>query len=391
MSIKPRTTRAPNNAGSIRKRADGRWEGTVTIGVDPGTGKQLRRSVYGRTMKEVVVGVQRMRISLADGMYTEPSKMTVGAWLNLWHRDYLGSVKPATKVTYASQIRNHLKPAFAAVKLVDLKPIQVQRFYNNLTEKGLSAKTVKGIHGVLHKALSQAIKLNYIRTNPTHACELPRIEKPNINYMDSEAIAAFLEAIKGHAYEAMFKVAMFTGMRLGELLGLTWDRVDFKRGRITIDRQLLRPRTKGEPFQFGSLKNDKPCIIMPATTVFETLKEHRSAQVKQRLLAGPLWIEEPDFVFTNEFGRHASYWKLSKHLNNILKGLGLSRMRFHDLRHTYAVIAITANVNTKALQENLGHHSAAFTLDVYGHMMDELRRESGNQVEAFIQGIKKAE
>jgi integrase len=193
----------------------------------------------------------------------------------------------------------------------------------------------------------------------------------------------------GHPLEALYKVAVFTGMREGELLGLTWDRVDFKRGTIRIDRQLLRPRKKGDEFRFGPLKNDKPRTITPAPFVIETLKEHRKAQLAQKLYIGPLWEDGTDYVFRSETGSHLSYQVALTWFKKLQEKAGIQPRRFHDLRHTYAVAALRAGDSIKNVQEALGHHTAAFTMDTYAHVTEEMRKESAARMEAFISGLSK--
>lgn len=383
-----KATRAAQGAGTIRQRKDGSWEGRYTLGRDPGTGKQVQPSVYGKTQGEVRKKLLQITAELDAGIYTEPSRLTVGQWLDIWHSEFLGNVKPSTSASYDQHIKNHLKPAFSAVKLSALKPAPIQKFYNDLLRNGLSPKTIKNIHGVFHKALSQAVLLGYIRVNPSTVCNLPRVEKADIHPLNSSELNLFLTALKGNRLEALYKVAVFTGMRLGELLGLTWDRVDLTQGVIMIDRQLLRPRAKGDGFVFGPLKNDKPRVIHPAPFVMETLRAHRIAQLEEKLCAGSLWDDGPGYVFSDELGGHASYWTLITRLKSILSSLGIEPRRFHDLRHTYAVAALRSGDDVKTVQVNLGHHTAAFTLDIYGHVTAEMRHDSSARMEAFITGLK---
>jgi integrase len=372
----------------MRKRADGTWEARYTLGRDPGTGKQIQKSVYGKTQAEVRKKLQAITTSIDNGDYTEPSKMTVGQWFDIWLAEYAKDIKPLTFKSYETHIRNHIKPAFAAVKLLGLNTHQIQSFYNKLqadtAEKaGLSAKTIKNLHGVIHRALSQAVEIGYLKYNPSAACKLPRVEKSEIQPLEEDDISAFLNAIKGHQYETLYIVDLFTGMRQGEILGLTWDCVDFRNGTIYICRQLQK--VKGE-YKFVSLKNDKTRRITPAPSVLEALKEHRRVQLEWRMAAGSAW-EDSNLVFTNKQGGHLAHLTVYNNFKRIVKAIGLPETRFHDLRHTYAVAALQSGDNVKTVQENLGHHTASFTLDVYGHVTERMKKDSAERMERFIKGV----
>lgn len=209
-------------AGMIRKKTVQRggkeytyWEARYTVGFDPGTGKQRQKSITGKTQKEVAQKLREITTELDRGIYCEPSRVLLGEWLDIWQRDYLGGVKPRTAESYKCQIRNHIRPELGAIKLEALTTPAIQRFYNSLTERGLSAKTVKIVHGVLHKALQQAVAIGYLRFNPADPCALPRNRRKELEVLDDEAITRFLSAVKGHPYEAVFVVTLFTGLRKG--------------------------------------------------------------------------------------------------------------------------------------------------------------------------------
>lgn len=171
----------------------------------------------------------------------EPSRSTLGNWLDVWLREYTPNLKPHTLRAYEGHIRIQIKPALGATKLSALSTHQIQMLYNQLGKGNenstpISAKTIKNVHGVMHKALKQAVEMGFIKFNPSDACRLPRIEKPNIKPLEDMELKRFMDSIKGHKYETIFLVALFTGMRLGELIGLTWDCIDFENGTIKIYR-----------------------------------------------------------------------------------------------------------------------------------------------------------
>ncbi len=391
--------RAAQGSGTIRKKIVNRngktyqyWEARYTAGTDPGTGKQIQRSITGKTQKEVAQKLKEATLAIDNGTYIAPNKQTVGEWLDIWAAEYLGGVKPLTVVSYKAQINNHIKPALGAIRLEALDTPTIQRFYNELGkerdgEPGLSAKTVKNVHGVLHKALQQAIAAGLIRFNPTDACALPRVEKVDLHPLDELETRAFLAAIKGHEFEDLYTVTLFTGMREGEVLGLTWDCVNFKDGTILIRQQLQRERTRGGVYVLAPLKNDKPRSISPAPWVMEVLRRHRASQAEAQLRAGALWNNPNNLVFTNEIGGHLIAWTVTRKFKGIVSGIGRPDARFHDLRHSYAVAAIRSGDDIKTVQGNLGHATAAFTLDVYGHVTDQMKQASAARMENYIKGV----
>lgn len=387
------TKRAPQGSGTIRKKSVTRagktheyWEARVTVGRDPGTGRQIQRSFTGKTQKDVLEKMQAAAVEVNDGTYTAPTKMTVSQWLDIWTAEYLGGVKPATAFLYREQARLHIKPALGAVHLEALDAHTIQRFYNGLARKGLAPKSFKNIHGILHKALQQAVSIGYLRFNPSDACTIPRAVKRELAPLDEEQIKAFLDAIKGHRHEVLYQVALFTGLREGELLGLQWDAVNFKAGTITVKRQLQRERKKGGQYYMTDPKSGKSRTLSPAPWVMSLLHTHQRTQNEQRLKVGALW-EDKNLVFPNETGGYLSYRTVYDCYKRIVAAIGRPDARFHDLRHSYAVNAIRAGDDIKTLQESLGHATAAFTLDIYGHVTEEMKQASAQRMEGFIHGI----
>lgn len=382
--------RAAQGAGTIRKKTVVRkgkeytyWEARITTGRDPGTGRQVQRSFTGKTQKEVREKMQAAAVAVNTGSYVTPQKMTVGQWMDTWAADYLGAAKPATVTIYKNNIKNHIKPALGAVGLSDLHPHMVQTFINGLE---LSPASVRLAYKVLHMALEKAVKLEYIPKNPAAGSELPKLEQKEIHPLDDQQVAALLNTARGGDMEHLITVALFTGCRLSELLGLTWGAVDFKRGTITINQQLARPEHRGAT-PFISPKNGKARTITPAVSVMTTLKRQKRRQLEQQLKAGPLWDNLYRVVFSTEIGEPLDQWKAEKEFSVVLKAAGLTGVRFHDLRHTYAVNAIRAGDDIKTIQGNLGHASAAFTLDRYGHFTERMKQDSATRMEGFMKNV----
>lgn len=403
--------RAANGTGTIRKKSVTRngkkyeyWEARYTEGADPGTGKQVQRSITGKTQKEVAQKLKAATAAIDSGSYTAPNKQTVGQWLDAWIATYCGNIKPRTMEIYKTDIRVHIKPALGAIRLEALNAQTLQSFYNTLAKEGreirqkdkngkvtvtkapLSAKTIKNIHGVIHRALQQAVSIGFLRFNPADACTLPRIEKKELAPLDEVETSAFLEEIRGSRFETLLTVALFTGLREGEIMGLMWDCIDFDKGTITINKQLQRYREEVGVYRLVPTKSGKGRTITPATAVMALLKRHRITQAEQRLKAGPLW-EDSGLVFTDELGHHFPQSAVYRSFKRAAAAIGRPDARFHDLRHSYAVAAIRAGDDIKTVQETLGHATAAFTLDVYGHVTDQMKQASAARMDAYIKSV----
>jgi integrase len=365
-------------AGSIRQRPDGRWEARYTV-----EGK--RKSIYGETQKEVRQKLTAIQADIDNGIYQAPTKLTLSAWLDTWQKDYLGDVKPRTVDSYKNTVRLHILPAIGKVKIQSLSTVQIQTFYNGLQRAGLSAKTIKNIHGVLHRALNDALSIGLIRFNPCTACKLPKVMKPEISPFDEKQIAAFLNAVRGHKYENLFILTLFCGLRQGEVLGLSWDCVNS--GVITINKQLQRARDGSHSYLLAPTKNDKARYIKPAQTVLDALHREKVKQKLAKLQAGPAWNNDKNLVFTDEFGHSLSAQTVYLHFKKVAADIGAPQARFHDLRHSYAVLALKAGDDIKTVQSNLGHHTAAFTLDTYAYVTEQMKQESADRMERQIQKL----
>lgn len=270
------TTKATKNAkggGTIRKRSDGRWEARYTLGIDPKAGKQIQKSVYGKTQKEVRQKLTAITAEIDDGTYMDIPRLKTADWLNTWVTEYIGNVKSSTRKSYQDHVRLNIIPYIGNVPLSKVTAAMIQQMYNELqTEKKLSPKTIKNVHGVLHRALEQAQKMGYIRSDPLAAVTLPRIEKKQIKPLEDEELCAFLKEIRGNSYELVYFVTVFTGLRQGEVLGLTWDCVNFEKQTLLINKQHGKKKGTRE-YCFSSLKNDRPRVIEAADGVMDALKK----------------------------------------------------------------------------------------------------------------------
>ena len=381
--------KAAKGGGTIRQRPDGRWEARYTVGRDPGTGKQIQRSVYGSTQKEVRQKLAQVTAAIDKGTYQTPNKITVSAWMVEWLNTFCaGKVKLLTFQSYQSIIKNHITPAIGSQELQAVKGLHIQRMYNTMTRAGLSGKTVKNVSAVLHKAFSVALKQGIIAANPCDAAELPKVEHKEICPLADDEIPLFLSAIDGSPMRNAYALCLFAGLREGECLGLSWKQVDFERGRITISQQLQREKVKGGKYLITpTTKSGKPRTIELPPIAFEYLRAERVKQLENRLKAGPIWNNPDDLVFTDEAGGHYAIHTFYKRFKAIAASIGRPDARPHDLRHTAATVAIASGADIKSVQDLLGHATASFTLNVYAHTSEQMMKDTAARMQSYYDGL----
>ena len=375
--------RRANGEGNIRKRDDGSWEARILI-----NGKS--RSVYGRTQTDVRKKLTEIRNDLDNDEYLEPNDTSLKEWLEIWQDEYLEDVKQSTADRYKSCIRIHIIPALGEIRLLDLRASTIQKFLNQCKKaEGLSEKSVKNIRLVLHKALDQAIEDDRLKKNPCDRAKVPSYDEPpaEMRPLKDNEVPLFLNAIKGNPYENIFYVALFTGMRESELIGLTWDCIDFDKGTIHLYRQLKRTRERGGEYVFTSLKNKQSRTFGVPSNVLDVLRKTKVKQAEWRLKAGTSWHNKDDLVFTDNLGRHVATHTVWKQFKKKAQEIGIPEMRFHDLRHGYATLALQNGVDVKTVSNNLGHATTAFTMDRYGHVTETMMRDSADKMQRFIESL----
>ena len=391
---RPRQRRRGHGEGSITRRKDGRWQGSVLLGYDAETGRPRRKYFYGQTRKEVQEKINKIAVKIQAGTYREPARITVEEWFTTWLNDYMRlSLRPTTWDSYEYQVKGHIIPALGHLKLSELQTAHIQRLYNDKLKGGrldgkpggLSPKSIRIIHTVIHSCLEQARKEHLITINPASAVRLPKLEQREIRYLDSGEIKTFLEVARDSKHFAAFFLALNTGMRRGEILGLRWKDVDFEEGQLTVNQGLVRVSGEGLVFQEPKTKLSNRTISL-SPMVVKVLREHKKRQNEYRLLLGGAYNKDLDLVFANELGEPVCPRAFTRIFERLTKGAGLA-VSFHDLRHTFATMALEEGVSVKTVQETLGHHSAAFTMDVYASTTDKMKREAADKVGGLLASL----
>ena len=383
--------RASNGSGTICRHKGRTKEFQVVFTVD---GKR-RSGGYYSTRAEAAEALREYSSSVDKGEYIEPRKMQLSEWLRIWVEEYCCDVKYSTKIQYEGYIRNHINPALGSVSLCSLQPHMVQRFVNRLQylgnkkDKTLSYKTRKNIHGCLSAALEKAVKIRYLKENPATGCTIPRndedIGSQSVCPLDTEQIIRFTEEIHGKRFERIYLIALYTGMRLSEILGLQWDRVNLDSGELVISKQLTMKREKGSQRKLSSPKSRKVRSIIIPKAAIDVLRTQQKEQYQYRLKAGSMWDNPLNLVFTDEFGNSTPHASVEHEYKQIVTAIGLPERRFHDLRHTFATEAIRAGVDVETVSKSLGHFSVGFTLDVYGHVTQEMKMDAAKRIQQSIE------
>ncbi len=381
------------NEGSIRKRADGRFEVRIQTDVDYDTGSPIRKSMYATSEQEAK--------QLLHQLLTDPTLMkkldadcTLTEWLENWLKTYVaGSVKQSTFNSYRTYVRNHFAPVLGKCKLSDLTPRKLQEFYNFKQKNGkLSPKTIINMNLCLHKALDQTVKEGLLKNNPASALNLRRGQKPQIEILTRDQQIRLLQESKKHRYGVFIRLTLATGLRIGELVALRWDDIDFQAGTLHVRRTLGR-LTKMD----DHAKNSKTELVISDTKsgnstrsipllrgALEDLVAWRAIQERDKKRISTEAFAHPEIVVTNKIGQYVEPRTFFDHYQAMLKAANLPHFTFHALRHTFATRALEQGMDAKTLSSILGHYSVSFTLDTYTHVLDEQKRQEMNRMEELF-------
>lgn len=418
--------------GSITYRAHlGRWEGKLSLGYNA-DGKRIRVSVYGRTKREVQEKLEQLKQDAREGLPVQPTKITVREHFEDWLRAKKQSVTSATYLKYCSLVRTHIEPRIGHIRLHDLDYRQIDLLYEALDELGLSRSTVADVAALLRRGLDDAVRKRLIRENPARLAASRSPGKGKARYLTQAEIDVFLRAAKGERLEDFFVVALSTGLRPGELLGLPWDAIDWEQQTLEV-RQALHE--EGGRLFLGPPKSQAAYRTISLSDVaIQALRRQRKRQAEERLRAGDKWTNKDDLVFTDQRGGYARRTNILRrdlrrilnraavirvaerlgydadqalasngpHLpqralregdyllmpdgrqvqvsrRDLLEGVGL-----HTFRHTHASLLIFAGVDPKTVSQRLGHEDVAFTLRTYAHIMPGQDRQAARAVDRLL-------
>jgi integrase len=339
-----------------------------------------RLTFYGRTRSEVSKNLLHARVE-HEGRTAPISKLTVAQFLVLWLDTNRATWKQAHHRYCEKYVRVHIIPTLGTTPLSKLSRQQVQNLITEKQKTQISSTTVRHIHAVLHAALEQAVAWETLPKNVADHVVLPRAAQTDIRPFSGEHVRQFLEAVAGERLEALFEIAIATGMRQGELLALRWQDIDLKkaqahiRGTIQPDMTVAQPKTRAS----------QRTVALTEEAV-ASLKRHRSRQNEERLALGASW-EPSDIVFSDEAGRTYNPTRLLRQFKRVLKEHGLPDLRFHDLRHTYATLMLNAGIHPKVVSETLGHSRIQTTLDLYSHVTPNMQRGAAEAMQSVMHPV----
>ena len=376
--------RRASGEGSIRKRKDGRWEGRYVAGHDA-NGKPIRRNVLGKTQAEARAKL-RLAIEAAETLdVARAGEYTVEKWVRTWYELYSKpNIRENTQKYYETFIDRHIIPMLGGIKLEKLTGRDIQRMYNEVrahgrirtaqkdSNPGMSASYVRGLHMMMHNCLNRAVKERLILRNPTEDCIVPKIEKQEMKILKPEDIGAYLREADRRGVMAIFYLELCTGLRKGELTALLWEDLNVEAKTIYVSKQAVGVKGGGVKITRPKTETSIRRIAIPQQVVDLLTAEHKKHPDSPYLFTSPV---------TGKMYHPDSIVNLHK---KILKGAGLEHIRLHDLRHTFATLALQNGVDIKTVSGMLGHYDAGFTLRTYTHATDRMQEQAAATMGALI-------
>jgi integrase len=344
---------------------------------------RARNVVYGKSQREVREKLAALRREIEEGGRPANGRIMVGQYMQDWLTSKRNTVKPRTWHRYESFVRLHVEPTLGKVRLAKLAPEHLDHLYADLLARGLSPTTVGHLHAMLHDALKQAVRRGTVPRNVTEFVDRPRARRHEIRTLSAEEARGLLAAAEGDPFEALYVVALTTGLRQGELLALRWRDVDLGAGTLQVrgtlqrghdnELEILEPKTK------SSVR-----LVQLSLLGVDALKRHATGQAELRRAAGDAW-DDRGLVFTNEIGRPVNASNLwGRSFRPLLKRAGIEGLRFHDLRHSAATLLLGQNVHPKVVSEMLGHADVGITLDLYSHVTPTMQAHAASAFDTLL-------
>jgi len=369
-----------NGEGNILKLSENKYMGKIMIGYKS-DGKPNRVSVYGKTRKEVSDKLIKLANEVIVGTYIQPTKLTVGEWMKTWLKDYKSlNLKQRTYDTYETQINTHIIPEIGKIELKELNASQLQRFYNIKfnNDKGLSPATIRKIHSIIQAALKQACLNGLISKNASVGVVLPRLEQKKIKVFSREEEKLFFEAAKGFELYNAFLLCCDTGMRMGEVLALTYDDIDFKGETVNVNKNIMYVKDRE-----GSTGNNYVLIVQDTPKTKASIRKIPLTQIALKMLKELKLKAEPNcnLVFPSRNNTYINPRNFERTFQTIIDKAGIEKCNTHTLRHTFATKCFEKGIQVKIVSKWLGHSKISHTLDIYTHILPDFEKQAIKMLE----------
>jgi len=362
----------------------GRWIGQLVIGTNPDTGKPKRKSFYGKTRAEVKEKMREYQEEMAQGLDIMGQEQTFGEWILFWMDNYKKiELRLSTWENYMRSIKNHIYPALGHIPLRDLKTDDIQNLYNRMIKEGRAPATVRRNHQIINSCLKQAVQNRLLAWNPTEAAKLPKLTDTQVRAMTIDEMEKFLSVLQQDRWGAAFLCLLGTGLRMGELLALRWEDIDFDNKLLYVRQALVRTKEKGLYFDEPKTEKSKRVVPLPDEVV-AALKNHRIQQLQLRLAVGQEY-KNPDLVFATSVGTPIYPRNFTRKFYELRKKAGIpDDINLHALRHTYATRLLEQGENLKTVQELLGHTDISTTANTYSHVSVEVKQKAAAKMDKLL-------
>lgn len=364
--------RRGKNEGSIYKRKNGSWRAQVSI-----DGKRLSFTADSRA--ECNEWLRRTMDLVDQGMTYQSRNLSLQEYLQDWFLVKKSTIKTKTAYDYGRNINKYLIPHLGNIKLKDLTTFQVTRFYAKLMERETGTRTIHYIHSILRSALQDAVRAGVIARNPCIGTMLPRRSLKEMQVLTESQVTQFLIAAEASRYKALYHLAITTGMRYSELIGLKWSDIDWDKGTIKVQRQLQYQPHKGYQFTEPKTRSGTRTIKLGETTLKILNEHHKKFAHTDRT--------GENLVFINGTGTQVYFKRFYKDFKRILRNANLPEIRFHDLRHTAATLMISNGIPVLIVSQILGHSKPSVTMNIYAHASIEMQSEAANLMENLVTPI----
>ena len=373
------TRRRGWNEGTIWQLKNGLWRAQVTI-----AGKRLSHRAL--TKAECSAWITQMQAADKPELESGGSRQMLADYLPEWMESHKISLRPKTTRQYEQIIRLYILPGIGKMRLRDLRLERLDRFYGELLAKGTGIRTIQMVHSVLHKALERAVRYDLISRNPAHGARVPRKPEVEMAVLDEDQVSRFLAEAYGSRHATLFYLAVVTGMRQAELFGLKWVDISWTKATMNIRRQAQRVTGMGVIYSEPKTRAGRRTIRL-GENVLQQLRAQMERQQIDKLVAGSRWVEN-GLVFASPIGTPLDPSNVRMQFNKALDQAGLPHIRFHDLRHTAASLMLNHNVPVIVASKRLGHSKPSVTLDIYGHLYNEMQDEVARVMDDLVLPVK---